>query len=76
MHKGFGGKQALSTTSILGGNLIGLKPAIPYAHLQALATWVPIQWEANNGYKLFDFMSAGNPFKDYGVRKFKAKIWR
>lgn len=30
VHKGFRGKRALSSASILGGNLIGLKPAIPY----------------------------------------------
>lgn len=30
IHKGFRGKQAVSTASILGGKLIGLKPAIPY----------------------------------------------
>ncbi len=30
IHKGFRGFRALSPTSNLGGNLIGLKPAIPY----------------------------------------------
>ena len=30
IHKGFRGFQALSPASILGGNLIGLKDAIPY----------------------------------------------
>jgi len=30
VHKGFSGFQAASPASILGGNLIGLKPAIPY----------------------------------------------
>ena len=30
VHKGFSGFQAVSPVSILGGNLIGLKPAIPY----------------------------------------------
>lgn len=31
VHKGFRGFRALSPASNLGGNLIGLKPAIPYA---------------------------------------------
>ncbi len=30
IHKGFRGFRAVSPASILGGNLIGLKPAIPY----------------------------------------------
>jgi hypothetical protein len=30
VHKGFKGFRALSTASILGGNLTGLKSAIPY----------------------------------------------
>ena len=30
VHKGFIGFRAASPASILGGNLIGLKPAIPY----------------------------------------------
>ncbi len=30
IHKGFRGFRAASPASILGGNLIGLKPAFPY----------------------------------------------
>ena len=30
VHKGFRGFRAISPASILGGKLIGLKPAIPY----------------------------------------------
>lgn len=30
IHKGFGGIRAVSPESILGGNLISLKPEIPY----------------------------------------------
>jgi hypothetical protein len=30
VHKGFRGFRAVSPASILGGNLIGLKAAIPY----------------------------------------------
>ena len=31
VHKGFRGSQTFSPASIIGGNLTGLKPAIPYA---------------------------------------------
>lgn len=30
VHKGFGSFRAVLPASILGGNLIGMKPAIPY----------------------------------------------
>jgi len=30
VHKGFRGFRAVSPASVLGGNMIGLKPAIPY----------------------------------------------
>ena len=30
VHKGFRGFRAVSPASTLGGNLIGMKPAIPY----------------------------------------------
>jgi hypothetical protein len=37
-----------------------------------LATWAPIDFAINNGLKQFDFLGAGKPGKDYGVREFKA----
>jgi lipid II:glycine glycyltransferase (peptidoglycan interpeptide bridge formation enzyme) len=39
-----------------------------------LATWAPIEYAANNGLKYFDFMGAGKPHQDYGVREFKSKF--
>jgi lipid II:glycine glycyltransferase (peptidoglycan interpeptide bridge formation enzyme) len=39
-----------------------------------LATWAPIEYAANNGFDMFDFMGAGSPDKDYGVRDFKLKF--
>jgi len=39
-----------------------------------LATWAPIEWGAENGFNFFDFMGAGKPDVDYGVREFKAKF--
>lgn len=37
-----------------------------------LATWAPIDFALNNGLRYFDFMGAGKPAADYGVREFKA----
>lgn len=39
-----------------------------------MATWAGIKYGMNNDYKLFDFMGAGNPDKNYGVREFKSKF--
>jgi len=39
-----------------------------------LATWAPMEYAARNGLKYFDFMGAGKPDADYGVREFKSKF--
>ncbi len=33
--------------------------------------WEVLKWASENGLKLFDWMGAGKPDEDYGVRKFK-----
>ncbi|MBI3720831.1 MAG: peptidoglycan bridge formation glycyltransferase FemA/FemB family protein [Sphingobacteriales bacterium] len=37
-----------------------------------LATWAPINYALKNGIESFDFLGAGRPEEDYGVRQFKA----
>jgi lipid II:glycine glycyltransferase (peptidoglycan interpeptide bridge formation enzyme) len=39
-----------------------------------LATWGAIEYAAHNGLARFDFMGAGKPDQDYGVREFKSKF--
>ena len=39
-----------------------------------LATWAPILYAAENKLSYFDFMGAGRPDQDYGVREFKSKF--
>jgi hypothetical protein len=39
-----------------------------------LATWSAIDYAHNNDYKYFDFMGAGSPNTEYGVRNFKEKF--
>ena len=39
-----------------------------------LATWAPIEYAGRNGIAAFDFMGAGKPDEDYGVREFKSKF--
>ncbi len=43
-------------------------------HPSVLATWAPIEYGFQNGFEHFDFMGAGKPDEDYGVREFKARF--
>jgi lipid II:glycine glycyltransferase (peptidoglycan interpeptide bridge formation enzyme) len=45
----------------------GLYPSV-------LATWAAMDYALKKGLKKFDFMGAGKPDQDYGVREFKAKF--
>jgi len=44
-----------------------------YKHIypSILATWAGIEYAFKNGYAYFDFMGAGKPDEEYGVREFK-----
>jgi len=39
-----------------------------------LATWAPVNYAINNGLAQFDFLGAGKPDEDYGVREFKSSF--
>lgn len=43
-------------------------------HPSVLASWAPIEYGALHGFDHFDFMGAGRPEDDYGVREFKARF--
>lgn len=51
----------------LDGKYKGIYPSV-------LATWAAIDYACKNGFDYFDFMGAGSPDKDYGVREFKSKF--
>ena len=40
----------------------------------SVAIWGEMQYAAENGYPLFDFMGAGSPDQSYGVRDFKSEF--
>lgn len=40
----------------------------------SVAVWGEMQYAAENGYPLFDFMGAGSPDQPYGVRDFKSEF--
>lgn len=52
--------------------ICGLDNQFDDIYPSVLATWAPIEYAAKNGLKYFDFMGAGKPNEDYGVRKFKS----
>ncbi|MCS6929966.1 MAG: GNAT family N-acetyltransferase [Saprospiraceae bacterium] len=52
----------------------GENGAIPGVHPSVLASWAPIEYGARHGFEHFDFMGAGRPNEDYGVREFKARF--
>jgi len=39
-----------------------------------LSTWAAIKYGLENGFEYFDFLGAGSPDSDYGVREFKSKF--
>lgn len=43
-------------------------------HPSVLATWAPIEYGYRHGFEHFDFLGAGKPDQDYGVREFKARF--
>jgi len=54
--------------------ICGLDGEIKNVYPSVLATWAPIEYGINNGLKYFDFLGAGKPNVDYGVREFKSKF--
>lgn len=52
----------------------GLDREFKDVYPSVLATWAPIDYAAKNGLKYFDFLGAGSPNSDYGVREFKAQF--
>jgi len=52
----------------------GLDKEYTQVYPSVLATWAPIQYGLQHGLSYFDFMGAGKPDDDYGVRQFKEKF--
>ena len=52
----------------------GLDQEYREIHPSVLATYAAINYAGTNNYTYFDFMGAGRPDVDYGVREFKSKF--
>jgi serine/alanine adding enzyme len=64
---------ALNFNGVLYAFFIGISQDKDFQKLRPvdLFYWEVIRWGAENGMKYFDWMGAGKPEKDYGVRDFK-----
>ena len=77
-HNGFviGGMAcvALSKKVLYEWFACGNKNAEKQLYPSVMATFAGIDYAIKNGFAIYDFMGAGKPEKDYGVRDFKAKF--
>jgi len=46
----------------------------PNIYPSVLATYAALQYVSEKGYRYFDFLGAGQPGRDYGVRQFKSQF--
>lgn len=54
--------------------ICGLDNEYKEQYPSVMATWAAIEYANIKGIPMFDFMGAGNPREDYGVREFKARF--
>ena len=54
--------------------ICGLDGEVKNVYPSALATWAPIEYGLKNGLDHFDFLGAGKPDEEYGVREFKSRF--
>ncbi len=54
--------------------ICGLDQEYKNQYPSVMATWAAMKYANQNGIPLLDFMGAGNPNKDYGVREFKSRF--
>jgi serine/alanine adding enzyme len=64
----------LAGKSIYEFYVCGLDTEYKEQYPSVLATWAAIEYALQNDIKLFDFMGAGKPDENYGVRDFKARF--
>lgn len=52
----------------------GLDTEFKDQYPSVMATWAAMEYAAQHNIKVFDFMGAGSPDEDYGVREFKSRF--
>ncbi|HOM41704.1 MAG TPA: peptidoglycan bridge formation glycyltransferase FemA/FemB family protein [Bacteroidales bacterium] len=64
----------LSQKALYEFYVCGLDDEYKEQYPSVIATWAGIEYAHNNGMEVFDFMGAGNPYENYGVRDFKKRF--
>ena len=64
----------LSNISVSEWFVCGIDGVEKNLYPSVLATYAGIEYAVKNGFDKFDFMGAGKPDEDYGVREFKSKF--
>lgn len=64
----------ISKKAIYEYYVCGLDSEYKELYPSVMATWAAIEYAIQNGIPLLDFMGAGPPDKEYGVREFKARF--
>jgi lipid II:glycine glycyltransferase (peptidoglycan interpeptide bridge formation enzyme) len=72
---------------IIGGLMVGVHDEVVYAiyscgengkykdvYPSVLANWAGLEYGLKNRFRYFDFLGAGKPNEDYGVREFKCQF--
>lgn len=54
--------------------IVGLDKEYKNLYPSVMATWAAIEYALNNNIPVFDFMGAGSPDSNYGVREFKQRF--
>ena len=52
----------------------GLDEEYKEQYPSVMATWSAMEYANQNNIPVFDFMGAGKPYEQYGVREFKARF--
>ncbi|HCA43476.1 MAG TPA: GNAT family N-acetyltransferase [Bacteroidetes bacterium] len=64
----------LEGKSIYEFYVCGLDTEYKDQYPSVMATWAAMEYASINNIPLFDFMGAGSPHEDYGVREFKSRF--
>lgn len=75
-HKIIGGIMCpvLGRKAIYEFYVCGLDSDFREQYPSVMATWAAIEYANQNNIEIFDFMGAGKPEEEYGVREFKSKF--
>jgi len=69
-----GGRLSLIYKKTIYANYVGVPRRYKDLNVNPLLNWHVIAWGSENGFHTFDFLGAGKPNEEYGVRDFKKQF--